>query len=155
MTVHLIIIGVNVHTHNTMLSQLNCMCGCTVGEDCSQWPLLTTYNSTDNMFTCSGNITYFVMCNKGNSKIRIGLSLWRRDGMQNTSLWYISRVQNSEVTSQTQTQRYALEYPVRFHRGNKLMVLVFYHGSTMSSIRYVHKQPHDVQVELYIQRLIE
>ena len=117
-----------------ILSQLNCVCGCTAGEDCSQWPLLTTYNWTDNMFTCSGNITGFAMCNKGNNHIDVGLSLWRQNGIQDTSVKYLRWVWKSQFTFQTLTN-YDLDSPMSYHRGDQLMVLVIYYGSSFRCVR--------------------
>ena len=57
--------------------------------DCNDWPLLTTYKWTDKMFNCSGNITGFVMCNKGYRYGDVGISLWRGGNVYSTRLVHL------------------------------------------------------------------
>ena len=102
--------------------------------DCNDWPLLTTYKWTDKMFNCSGNITGFVMCNKGRSHADVIISLWRGGNTYSAIVVYLSW---EEHASDFLDNNY-----LSFSRGDQLMVLVIYYQHFItyfnSTIRYVY-----------------
>ena len=98
------------------------------GEDCNYWPLLTTYKWTDKIFNCNGSITGFVMCNKGNSHTDVGISLWRGGNVYRTRVVYLHWTQHDFSDG---------DY-LSFSRGDQLMVLVIYYGSSIRYVYYTH-----------------
>ena len=97
-------------------------------EECNDWPLLTTYKWTDKMFSCSGSITGFVMCNKGNGHTDVAISLWRGGNVYRTSVVYLHR---------THVRDFSDNY-LSFSSGDQLMVLVIYYESSIRYIYYTH-----------------
>ena len=99
------------------------------GEECNDWPLLTTYKWTDKMFNCSGNITGFVMCNKGYSYGDVGISLWRGGNVYSAIVAYLPRREYRTYVLNFSDSNY-----LSFSSDDQLTVVVIYYQST---IRYV------------------
>ena len=99
------------------------------GEECNDWPLLTTYKWTDKMFNCSGNITGFVMCKKGYSHAEVGISLWKEGNVYSTIVVYLPW---SVAVSDFSDSNY-----LSFSSGDQLMVVVIYYDSTIRYVQYI------------------
>ena len=100
-----------------------------VGGECKYWPLLANYNWTDKMFSCSGHIIGFKLCNRWGQHniINLGLSLWRREaGVLDTRAEYSL---SHNIIS--------LENQMNFTNGDQLMLTIIYYGWT-SDPKYVH-----------------
>ena len=78
------------------------------------------------MFNCSGNITGFVMCNKGYRNADVSISLWRGGNVYSTIVVYLPWWED-------ESDFWESNY-LRFSSGDQLMVLVIYYPS----IRYVY-----------------
>ena len=100
-----------------------------VGVACNNWPLLTNYNWTDKMFSCSGRIIRFKLCDRQRSHINLGLSLWTREkGVLDTRAVY------SEWSSVI-----SLANQMDFTNGDQLMLTIIYYGlASKRELKYVH-----------------
>ena len=102
--------------------------------DCNDWPLLATYKWTDKMFTCSGSITGFVMCNKGNSFVDVGISLWRGGNAYKIIVVYLE----DGTFNSTFVKNFSDSNYLSFSSGDQLTVLVIYFNSSIRYVYYTH-----------------
>ena len=87
------------------------------------------------MFSCSGHIKGFKLCNSLRVHINLGLSLWRSEtGVSNTRVMYA----RSDWSPDTII---SLENQMSFTNGDQLMLTIIYYGWTSErELKYVHKK---------------
>ena len=81
------------------------------------------------MFSCSGHIIGFKLCNRQRQHINLSLSLWRRE----------TGVLDTTATYSRWEWHVSLENQMNFTNGDQLMLTIIYYGfASKSELKYVH-----------------